>query len=90
MLKIKDSVNLKDLENFGFEITQNSFITHNDESCFEAILTKETIFGKYEYIIHERNLYLRSCFIDEYDDYDLDIICDLFEAGLVEKVEDNE
>ena len=94
MLKIKDDVDLKELEKYGFEITQNSFITRGDESCFEAIkeLKKENEFDIC-ILIHQRDISLRIELNvnDEYgsvnyEDVYFDTMYDLIKADLVEKV----
>lgn len=73
MLKIKDNVDLKELEKFLYE-TEYGYV--NDTGYFERIFVDK----------ENRHIY----FCDEWygDDFDLiEILFDLIQAGLVEKVE---
>lgn len=92
-LRIKKDIDLKELEKFGFKITQNNFITRGDESCFEAIkeLKKEDEFNIC-ILIHQRDISLRIELNvnDEYgsvnyEDVYFDTIYDLIKADFIEK-----
>ena len=75
MLKIKDKVDLKELEKFGFCETKNTFL--KNETLREATsIHKDTniIYLTYD---DGRRYYLN-----------IDVLYDLIKAGLVEKVED--
>lgn len=75
MLKIKDSVDLKKLEKFGFEYTNESeqfFIINKNQDCI---------------LIHDRVIALRVNEANVYEDYSLDVLYDLIQAGLVEEGE---
>ena len=81
MLKIKDNVDLKKLEKFGFKyrkgngcLRESYYHTIKDEEdlyphedCFVLIENKKIVFGIWQ--------------------YNIDIVFDLIQAGLVEKVE---
>lgn len=86
MLKIKDDVDLKELEKFGFT---------NEESGFKNCYTKNIDYTNYEYnkiyIMKNNRIVRLGHYQDEYgatDTLNLDIIYDLIQAGLVEKVSD--
>ena len=95
-LKIKDNVNLEELEKFGFEITKNHWETLG-EDCFEAV---KTIYNdnvlKICIIVHERDIFSRvevNCDDNGYGYYNHEDIClttyyDLIQAGFIEKVSD--
>lgn len=80
MLKIKDSVDLKELEKFGFEIKKYS----NGEIYEKNISNSKQVFKSYvissDRIIH----YNIMCVNNTMDS----MIYDLIQAGLVEKVSD--
>lgn len=99
MLKIKDSVDLKELEKFGFEkITQyqkDDF--ENDNNCWdEEEILYITYLGAggrrgqsyYLYIKKDRKLYVNTTNPDGSGCETLiyDTLLDLIQAGLVEKV----
>ncbi len=73
MLKIKDNVDLKELEKFGF---------HKEKDC---ITNKYDSYSKYSTRVwfYNRKLAVRDAHFGEYD---FDIIYDLVKADLVEKV----
>lgn len=82
MLKIKDNIELKELEKFGFE--KNSFAR-----CYLKDISTE--YDKNTIFIKKDN---RRIIIDHYqDEYgstdidNLDTLYDIIKAGLVEKVE---
>ena len=80
MLKIKDNVDLKELEKFGFGKDSYDyyydFIPYNEDNCN----------GQYVLInIKTRRIYLN--YIDlEYFEKTVELLYDLTQAGLVEKV----
>ena len=77
MLKIKDNVDLKELEKFGFEKRYNKFYEYN---------SKENIELTYMVWFDYRNLIVSTY---DGDEVELDnTIYDLIQAGLVEKVEE--
>ena len=92
MLKIKDNVDLKELEKFGFEITKNEWFETNNDEAFEAVLYFETdgvnvslcveAYRKINFYFEEEKDYTYTRF-DE-----LDILYDLIKADMVEKVEE--
>lgn len=78
MLKIKDNVDLKELEKFGFEYTNEyeqiyNFETNNNSNCI---------------LIPYRKIMLRAYEIRVFEDFKADILYDLIQANLVEKVEE--
>lgn len=79
MLKIKDDVDLKKLEKFGFEYWKNMCVWHKSG---RNILCDEQA----DYYVTGN----RSLQINTYEgDYTIDdIVYDLIQAGLVEKVEE--
>ena len=74
MLKIKDNVDLKELEKFGFELNGNEWYLKQleDIDIFIKPISKVIIIACYE----------------ERDVEEIDTIYDLIQAGLVEKVSD--
>lgn len=73
MLKIKDSVDLKELEKFGFELKEYSYV-------YNTCKQKDGLSG-FTIDIDDR-------FINNYSSVsrkNLDVIYDLIQAGLVEK-----
>lgn len=78
MLKIKDNVDLKELEKFGFKIN-NNVIDTNKISCltFEFLTISQTT----------RDIDICSGY-DEVNGYkEIEKLFDLIQAGLVEKIE---
>ncbi len=73
MLKIKDDVELEDIQKFGFTVIDYDFIWIEETEDIAIDRNKRTIlvYGDYE----EGN-------------YSLDKLYDLIQAGLVEKVEE--
>ena len=71
-------VNLKELEEFGFE--------YINESEQFLVLNK----NQDSILIHDREITLRVNEANVYEDYDLSVLYDLFQTGLVEKVEEGE
>lgn len=85
MLKIKDDVDLKELEKFGFEYNENEKEYHKKISDSEIIEIQK--WG------HEQKNQIHLFIDDEYyncwtNDNSFDLIFDLIQAGLVEKVGD--
>lgn len=76
MLKIKDNIKLKELEKFGF-------IHSNDDEQFYNLDNLENCI-----LIQDRAITLRVNQANLYEDFDLSILYDLIQAGLVEKVSD--
>ena len=77
MLKIKDSVDLKELEKFGFKEDKQTYyysIASNYGNDVELRVWKE-----------DRTLLLEVDY-EEFFTEDIDVFYDLIEAGLVEKV----
>ncbi len=76
MLKIKDNVDLKELEKFGFKLNSDkSYLLTIEKDNINTIIAIE----------EERTLYVQS---NRYHIEELDILYDLIKAGLVEKVSD--
>ena len=87
MLKIKDSVDLKKLEKFGFEI---NFVT----GVYKKELKSNYMDNYYIEVQKSRRIIIETRIKDEYignlkstNTDELDVIYDLIQAGLVEKVE---
>lgn len=92
MLKIKDNVNLKILERYGFEEIGACYekslpnpLNEGDDTIKLIIYFKILEKGIYK----TRNIYI---FVDEFSEWDnlynIDILFDLIQAGLVERVSD--
>lgn len=85
MLKIKDGINLKELEKFGFTYTENK-CSMGDFSNY-----KKLIGGNIVLIIGARGRLMLADITEEgnwtyiFSD-GFDVLFDLFQAGLVEKV----
>lgn len=73
MLKIKDDVELEDLEKFGFTVVDDDYIWLEEE---ENIYIDR----------YKRTIYICSDFEDEI--YNLEPLYDLIKADMVEKVSD--
>ena len=77
MLKIKDDVDLKELEKFGF-------VYHDDkESCYYGCCENND--GFRHYFINNAK-FISVYVITKKSLFDMDILYDLIQAGLVEKV----
>ena len=76
MLKIKDNVDLKELEKFGFKVDKYNlwyeYYTKNNYKDAIIINTRNKRLGLYQ----------------TYNGKSYDVLYDLIQAGLVEKVED--
>jgi hypothetical protein len=96
MLKIKDDVDLKELEKFGFRNTDYKdtwyIDTKNDDTRYETGIivnpTNKTINNQIVY--YTNNIEDLEDIEQDYIDLtgDLDIIYDLIQANLIEKVEE--
>ena len=89
MLKIKDNVDLKELEKFGFEKVSPSWysLTIRDNTE-ETIGIAVSLFARPRYIqfgYRSNGIGGISSFT-----YDLDVLFDLIQAGLVERVVEDE
>ena len=81
MLKIKENVDLKELEKFGFKEFNDSYKRdyHNDYLTSVDKETKEILKVDYEWSFLQNKYYKNSTYK----------ISDLIDAGLVESVKDN-
>ena len=86
MLKIKDNVDLKELEKYGFK--KDCYYRDSDVPTYRKVAYGD---GKYAYlkidIFFDGEILIRGTLPPVYID-DLDVIFDLIQAGLVEKVEE--
>lgn len=82
MLKVKDNVNLKELEKYGFKEYNDSYSRDYNNDYLTRIdkETREILKVDYEWSFLENKYYKNSKYR----------IQDLIDAGLVEKVEDYE
>ena len=78
MLKIKDNVDLKELEKFGFVKIEDEYI-YRKGTTWEVLVV--IIKNKYIYVEREQPDWFGAIIEDR-----LDILFDLIQAGLVEKV----
>lgn len=86
MLKIKDNINLKELEKFGFTTSKKVKDKYNfDTKLVKAVFKSEDDFNAMT-ISNKRSIDLTDYF--ENINW-LDTLYDLIKANLVEKVEDN-
>lgn len=74
MLKIKDSVDLKQLEKFGFIYT-------NEFEQYYRLDENNDI------LIHERKITLRITKVNVYEDFNLSVLYELTKADIIEKLE---
>lgn len=95
MLKIKDEVDLKELEKFGFERVVNDTyfisLTNSDNEYETEIVINPTNAQIKNEIVHYTNntTDLDEVAMDDIDlTSDLTALYDIIQAGLVEKVED--
>ena len=87
MLKIKDNVDLKELENYDF--SRECYV-----GCEESFWIRVNFKNQYKYCDitvseNDRSIDIRILTNDSSDtilDYELDVVFDLIQAGLVEKV----
>lgn len=87
MLKLKDNVSLKELEKFGFRYVEDRSFEGDFSHCYKSIGNNVelsiSVRGRdiYAYTnTEENNTYIFSD--------GLDVLFDLIQAGLIEKVED--
>ena len=76
ILKIKDNVNLKELEKLGFHYTNETeqfFDLNSNEDCI---------------LINNRRITLRVNEAKVYEDYNLSKLFELIQANLVEEIEE--
>ena len=78
MLKIKDNIDLKELEKFGFKVSDNVFDL-NKVKCltYEFLTISQTT----------RDIEISSGYDEINGDEEIEKLFDLIQAGLVEKVE---
>ena len=80
MLKIKDNVDLKELEKFGFKKEEYYYTVKFDYKYYKVNVMVE---------LDRRCIIIQNDYYDsDYACYVPDVIYDLIQAGLVEKVED--
>lgn len=77
MLKIKDNVDLKELEKFGFVEYHGKYF-HRDDESYENVVVQENRYISFE----SEEVSICGAFIED----KLSILFDLIQAGLVEKV----
>lgn len=75
MLKIKDNIDLKELENFGFKL--------NDDEEYQLTIEKNNC-RTICVVENDRTIYIQSI---GYVVQELDVLYDLIKADLVEKVD---
>ena len=80
MLKIKDNVDLKDLEKYGFK-NFNLFCEYN-KNLIEFLKNKHLIIA-----MENKQIYLEKLEIWQDSRESLEVLYDLIQDGLVEKVE---
>lgn len=81
MLKIKDNIDLKELEKYGMKYTPYSVDDGEEWLDFTTCGTLDFLyFDKSKYLVDESGMPRK--------DYDLEILYDLIKADLVEKVGD--
>lgn len=84
MLKIKDSVDLKELEKYGFEYIENKKLPYNSVWNYEDYLEVK---GNKEQI-YIRAFDKREIVVNSYCGLAIIKLYDLIQAGLVEKVKE--
>ena len=86
MLKIKDNVELKELEKFGFKYVEDKS-SKGDFSYCEKLIGDNVILGVTEpsRVIYSNITIIETTYIFSNG---LDVLFDLFEHGLVEKVKE--
>ena len=104
MLKIKDNVDLKELEKYGLKPhyimvnhdTGKTCIDYYSSSKYEnkygffrLIPRKKILCFWFNSKRFENNIKPKSLFIDDEEFLDMDLLYDLIQAGLVEKVGEN-
>ena len=95
MFKIKDNVDLKELEKFGFVENKNLSNSLHRHFSFRFVDDYEIHYVNVFFVINTSNLHIKFE-TDAYGAQDgdikrfADILFDLIQAGLVEKVVDND
>jgi hypothetical protein len=91
MLKIRDEIDLKELEKFGFEY-KPMFNSKKEEVLGEYIISFDYEFIRYDYIIsaEHRDIMLMTDNrgVDDDNMREFDTLYDLIKADLVEKIEE--
>lgn len=82
MLKIKDNVDLKELENFKFKFTDNGY----ERFCGNGNFLRIVDYWEYNKIIYIYKNWIMGKKFEKLSDESL--VSDLISAGLVEKVEE--
>ena len=82
MLKIKDNVDLKELEKFGMRYTPK------DEKSDEEWLDFPDIMGTLNFVYFDKSKYMVDETGRKRKDRDLETLYDLIKADLVERVDD--
>ena len=85
MLKIKDNIDLKELEKFGFEKGGLDFAFKRFENNMSANITFRIMNDKRVYLVDDEDIY-NGGNINVFDMYDL--LYDLIKVDLIEKVDD--
>ena len=82
MFKIKDDVDLKELEKFGY-------YKGLDDSCHEAYI-KQLEYLDYIAIYNNRTIFIdvEDFYGNSFEKFEQEVLYDLIQAGLVEKVSD--
>ena len=90
MLKIKDEVDLKELEKFGFKRDQDhNIVFYTKDKIYDDNMTHSDLIVYDKDRIIKTNLYKKE--ILSYPGFDINLdntIYDLIKAGLVEKIEE--
>lgn len=86
MLKIKDNVDLKELEKFGFKFIENCIIPNGLKAIEIDCYVKPNKAGEF----NSSCTFIKCNYLKEIETpiYDVDNLYDLIQAGLVEKVEE--
>lgn len=92
MLKIKDNVDLKELEKFGFEYEKKKYYIETARDLMDSE-TRSAVFPVSKrfaiYInINDRKITVTKNIVCWQDQSKVDVLFDLIQAGLVEKVSD--
>ena len=85
MLKIKDNVDLKELEKFGFKFVKVKRVDEFDY-YYEIEQSDETL----TVFVKDKSIWTCSNNFAGYTDTIFDVLFDLIQAGLVEKVEEED
>ena len=92
MLKIKDNVNLKELEKFGFVLKKDDSILNYNVYEKRVSIGTIDVYPDITYKLdYERGLFFHTTYASYYypsNNEGLETIFDLIQAGLVEKIEE--